>query len=91
MSKTCELNSFTAADCFSTLGDEYLRADEVVRLVAAEEAGEAIDGQTRKSVARWIRTGVQRALLYRFAWETGLRHETILRLTVGGFLTWVTK
>jgi len=57
-----------------------LEPTEAARLVAAAEAGETLRGYNRAGKVRWELTGAQRALLYRFAWETGLRRGAIARL-----------
>lgn len=72
-----------------------LEPQEVQRLLAAASAGETMRGLTRRgrgpeqhgkpvpdAEVVWALTGPDRALLWRFTIETGLRRGAIERLTV---------
>ena len=86
--KRANLNPIASVDRLATPDAEHRRAldpEEAARLVAAAEAGDVMGGRTRSGKLRWQLTGPQRALLYRMAWETGLRRSTIARLTVADF------
>ncbi len=70
--------------------DEYRRAlepEEMDALVHAAHAGSVMTGRDRRGKVRWELTGPQRALLYRFACETGLRRSSLERLEVRDFDT----
>jgi len=75
-----------------------LEEDEALRLVNAAQVGEPMVGRTRKGLAhyrrtgedlpgeiRWRLTGPERALMYLFTIQTGLRRSALERLTVGDF------
>ena len=68
--------------------DEYRRPfelNEFRRFIAAAETGEQMVGRTRGGNVRWSMTGPERALMYTFTVETGLRRGAIDRLTVSDF------
>ena len=86
--KRADRNSISAVQRLGVDDAEYRRAmdpHEAARLIAAAEVGPTMEGRTRSGQLRWQMAGQHRALLYRFAWETGLRRGAIERLTGADF------